>query len=164
MSAVSKLELLHLLNKLSDSHTRQHASQELSLIIERLDAHSLPVFLGCLHTTNAQHTLACRRGAVRLYSVVAATHSQMLLPYLPRVADSIGARVKDKDVTREVREACAATMAAIVEGVGADHATHVLMRPILPLFNEPNEISQLGAAACLSAIIQQASTNCPGLV
>ena len=52
---------------------------------------------GCLHTTNAQHTVACRKGAVRLYGVLAGLHPGPLHSHLPRVADSIAARVKDKD-------------------------------------------------------------------
>ena len=157
--SIKKLDILHVLNKLSDNHTRQKAWEELSALAERLDVESLPIFLGCLHTTNAQHTLACRRGAVRLYGVVATIHPQPLLSHLPRVADSIVARLKDPDATRELREACASTMGAVVEGVGADAATHILMRPLLPLLTESSESSQLGVAGCLSALIQQVHSD-----
>ena len=95
-SASARLDLLHLLNKLTDNHTRQKAWEELSSAAERIDGHTLPTFLGCLHTTNAQHTLACRRGAIRLYGVLATFHPQLMLPHLSRVADSIVARIKDK--------------------------------------------------------------------
>ena len=41
----SRLDVLHLLNKLSDNHTRQNAWEELSSIAERLDPSGLPTFL-----------------------------------------------------------------------------------------------------------------------
>ena len=59
-----------------------------------------------------------------------------------------------QDVSRELRETCATSFSAIVEGVGADACVHYLLRPLLPLLADPTELTQLGAAVCLAAIVQ----------
>ena len=56
-----------MIQRLSESHTRGKAWEELTSYAQRLDGATLPVFLQCLHNTHAQHTVACRRGAVRMY-------------------------------------------------------------------------------------------------
>ena len=99
-----KQAVLTSLNKLSENHTRQKAWEELTGYADRLDYHSLPGFLQCLHNTTAQHTVACRKGAVRMYGHLAGLHADLLAPHLPRIADAIVARLREKDATRELRE------------------------------------------------------------
>ena len=66
MNPSDKQAVLQSLNRLSDNHTRQKAWDELALRADRLDNHTVGAFLLCLHNTTAQHTLPCRRGAVRI--------------------------------------------------------------------------------------------------
>lgn len=153
---LGKQAILNSLNKLSDNHTRQKAWEELTRYAERQDATSLPEFLKCLHNTTAQYTIACRKGAVRMYGHLAGLHSSLLPTYLPRIAETIVLRLKDKDGTRELREACAAAFGALVEKLEKESTLPQLFRPLLPLLVEPNEALQNGAAACLSAILTSA--------
>ena len=65
MLAYERQALLTSLQKLSDQHTRQKAMDECTKFAERLDAATLPGFLGVLHTTNDRHTVKCRSGVAR---------------------------------------------------------------------------------------------------
>ena len=108
MNPSDKQAVLQSLNRLSDNHTRKKAWDELTARADRLDGHTIGPFLLCLHNTTAQHTLPCRCGAVRMYAHLAGIQPTLLPPHLPRIADVLVARLKDKDATRELREACAA--------------------------------------------------------
>ena len=96
MLPATKQSILQSLNRLSDNHTRQKAWEELVRFAERCDSHSLPGFLQCLHSTTAQHTIACRRGAVKMYGHLAHLHPQLVQAHVPKISDSIVARLKEK--------------------------------------------------------------------
>ena len=115
MLAYERQALLTSLQKLSDKHTRQKAMDECTKFAERLDAATLPGFLGVLPTPNDRHTVKCRSGVARLYGLVAHFHPDLIAPHLARVTDTLVARIKDKDGNRELREACAA-LAACSQG------------------------------------------------
>ena len=90
--------VLAALNRLSDGHTRRTAWNELTAFAERLDAQKLPGFLACLHATNDRYTIACRRGAIQLYGRLGSMHPQLLAPHLPKIADYLVTRLRDKDL------------------------------------------------------------------
>ena len=89
--------VLAALNRLSDGHTRRTAWNELTAFAERLDPQRLPGFLACLHATNDRYTIACRRGAIQLYGRLGSMHPQLLAPHLPKIADYLVTRLRDKD-------------------------------------------------------------------
>ena len=89
--------VLAALNRLSDGHTRRTAWNELTAFAERLDAQRLPAFLACLHATNDRYTIACRRGAIQLYGRLGSMHPQLLAPHLPKIADYLVTRLRDKE-------------------------------------------------------------------
>ena len=148
--------VLQSLNKLSENHTRAKAWEELTYYAERLDSTTLPAFLQCLHNTTAQHTVACRRGAVRMYGHLALLHPELLPPHLARISDCIVARLKEKDATRELREACAGACGALVKELGAEATLPVVLRPLLPLVSDNNEAHQTSCALALGAILPPA--------
>ena len=154
-----KQSILQSLNKLSDNHTRQKAWEELVHHAERVDHASLPAFLQCLHSTTAQHTIACRRGAIRMYGHLAHLHPDLVMPHVPKISDAITARLKEKDATRELRDACAAAFAQLVQELGSDAVMLAVLRPLLPLISEPSEPYQLGCAICLAAILPAAGAQ-----
>ena len=156
MNPSDKQAVLQSLNRLSDNHTRKKAWDELTARADRLDGHTIGPFLLCLHNTTAQHTLPCRCGAVRMYAHLAGIQPTLLPPHLPRIADVLVARLKDKDATRELREACAAAAAALVTELDQESTFAALLRPLLPLLTEPSEPHQIGAAVCLGAAISAA--------
>ena len=59
-------------------------------------------------------------------------------PHLPKIADYLAARLRDKDSTRELREACAAALGALVAELGPD-APPVVLRYLLPVLGETLE-------------------------
>ena len=134
--------VLNSLNRLSDGHTRRTAWNELTAFAEQLDAQRLPGFLVCLHATNDRYTIACRRGAIQLYGRLGAMHPRLLPPHLPKIADYLVARLRDKDSTRELREACAAALGSLVAELGPD-APPVVLRYLLPVLGETLEPVQL---------------------
>lgn len=153
---LNKQQVLNSLNKLTDKSTRAKGWEELTAVADRLDGTSLPAFLQCLHNTTAQYSVACRRGAVRMYGHLAMLHPEILLPYLPRVSECIVARLKEKDATRELREACAGAFGALVAELGGAAALPVVLKPLLPLLSDTNEAHQLSGALALSAILPAA--------
>ena len=155
--------VLNSLNRLSDGHTRRSAWNELTVFAERLDAQKLPGFLACLHATNDRYTLACRRGAVQLYGRLGGMHPRLLPPHLPKIADYVVARLRDKDSTRELREACAAALGALVADLGPD-AAPVVLRYLLPVLGESLEPVQLGGGLCLACVVTSAGELPPPLV
>ena len=100
MALLNQQAILTSLNKLSDGHTRRTAWNELTRAAEHCDAQRLPLFLACLHSTNDRYTSACRRGAVQLYGRLANMHPKLLPAHLPKITDSVVARLRDKDSTR----------------------------------------------------------------
>ena len=59
-------------------------------------------------------------------------------PHLPKISDYLVARLRDKDSTRELREACAAALGALVAELGPD-APPVVLRYLLPVLGETLE-------------------------
>jgi hypothetical protein len=147
--------VLNALTRLNEPHTRPSAWEELSRLVPSLDAYSGNAFLSCLLATNAQFTLPCRTGAVRLYGVVAERLPHLLKSIAGKVVDSIVARARDKDGGRELRDTCAESLGLML---ASDHASlpHML-RGVLPLLAEPNEHTQLAGLACVSGLLVRAS-------
>ena len=156
MLAYERQALLTSLQKLSDQHTRQKAMDECTKFAERLDAATLPGFLGVLHTTNDRHTVKCRSGVARLYGLVAHFHPDLIAPHLARVTDTLVARIKDKDGNRELREACATALGEIVKELQTPHAVAQCLRPLLPALSETIEPVQAAAALSLACVLQGA--------
>ena len=76
-------------------------------------------------------------------------------PHLPKIADYLAARLRDKDSTRELREACAAALGALVAELGPD-APPVVLRYLLPVLGETLEPVRL------QPCVAQAATPCAG--
>lgn len=147
--------VLNALNRLNEPHTRPSAWEELSRLVPSLDAYSGNAFLSCLFATNAQFTLPCRTGAVRLYGVVAERQPQLLKSSAAKVVDSIVARARDKDGGRELRDTCAEALGLMLAN---DHGSlHHILRGVLPLLAEPNEHTQLAGLACVSGLLGRAA-------
>ena len=76
-------------------------------------------------------------------------------PHLPKIADYLAARLRDKDSTRELREACAAALGALVAELGPD-APPVVLRYLLPVLGETLEPVRL------QPCVAEAATPCAG--
>ena len=76
-------------------------------------------------------------------------------PHLPKIADYLAARLRDKDSTRELREACAAALGALVAELGPD-APPVVLRYLLPVLGETLEPVRL------QPYVAEAATPCDG--
>ena len=74
-------------------------------------------------------------------------------PHLPKIADYLAARLRDKDSTRELREACAAALGALVAELGPD-APPVVLRYLLPVLGETLEPVRL------QPYVAEAATPC----
>ena len=155
MLAYERQALLTSLQKLSDQHTRQKAMDECTKFAERLDAATLPGFLGVLHTTNDRHTVKCRSGVARLYGLVAHFHPDLIAPHLARVTDTLVARIKDRTATASC-EACATALGEIVKELQTPHAVAQCLRPLLPALSETIEPVQAAAALSLACVLQGA--------
>jgi len=147
--------VLSALTRLNEPHTRAGAWEELSRLVPTLDGHSGATFLSCLHSTNAQFTLPCRTGAVRLFGVVAERQPLLLRPAASKVVESIVARARDKDGGRELRDACAEALGLVLANESS--ALPAVLRGVLPLLAEPNEHTQLAGLACVSGLLQKAA-------
>ena len=154
---LDKQRVLAALTRLNEAHTRGSSWEELSRLVTALDAYSISTFLSCLHATNAQFTLPCRTGAVRLYGVVAERHPDLLKANAQRIVESTVARARDRDGGRELREACAEALGLLVahERAAVAHA----LRGVLPMLAEPSEISQLGGLACIIGLLSHAGSR-----
>jgi len=158
MPPLDQQRVLNALTRLNEPHTRLSAWEELSRLVPGLDAYSGGAFLSCLYSTNAQFTLPCRTGAVRLYGVVAERQAHLLKAGAAKIVDSIVARARDKDGGRELRDACAEALGLVLANEPA--ALAQIMRGVLPLLAEPNEHTQLAGLSCLSGLL----THAPGAI
>lgn len=155
---VDTQRVLNALTRLNEPHTRQGAWDDLSGLVPALDAFSAPGFLSCLHSTNAQFTVACRAGALRLYGVVAERQPHLLRPSAARIVDAIVARARDKDGGRELREACAEALGMVV--ANEPGALAPALRGVLPLLHEPSELTQLAGLACVVGVLTHGKVRC----
>lgn len=94
-----------------------------------------------------------------MYGHLAHLHPQLVQAHVSKISDSIVARLKEKDATRELRETCATAFAQLVTELGADATLTAVLRPLLPLVSEPSEAYQLGCAICLTAILPAAGAQ-----
>ena len=94
-----------------------------------------------------------------MYGHLAHLHPQLVQAHVSKISDSIVARLKEKDATRELRETCATAFAQLVTELGTDATLTAVLRPLLPLVSEPSEAYQLGCAICLTAILPAAGAQ-----
>ncbi|KAF7806132.1 TORTIFOLIA1-like protein 3 [Senna tora] len=142
------------LTKLSDRDTQSLAATELESIARSLDANSVPVFLSCIHSTNASDKSPVRKQCVHLMEVLSETHGNTLSPYLSKILSHIVRRLRDPDSA--VRSACVNSVSALSARITKQPFSSFLKPLTEALFTEQDQNSQLGAALCLSSAIDAA--------
>ncbi|GLJ26447.1 hypothetical protein SUGI_0510480 [Cryptomeria japonica] len=147
-----KQRVIQVLNKLADRDTYQIASQHLGKIAETLSPEGLGPFLSCIFETDSQHKSIVRRECVKVFATVAASHGELLLPFLPKMVGNIIRRLKDPD--SNVRDACVDVIGVLASKIL--HSFSVLVKPLCEALAEQNRQLQVGSALCLATAIDNA--------
>ena len=92
------------LTKLSDHDTQSLAITELESIARTLDPSSVPVFLSCIHSTDASDKSPVRRQCVHILEILSESHGNTLSPYLSKILANIIRRLRDPNSS--LRSAC----------------------------------------------------------
>ncbi|XP_027125822.2 TORTIFOLIA1-like protein 3 [Coffea arabica] len=155
-AAAAKRDLKHrvltCLHKLSDRDTYASATSELENIAKTLSPDTLPPFLSSITATDSTDKSTVRKQCLHLISLLALHHSDTLSPHLSKLLSSIIRRLRDSDSS--IRSACVSAAASL-----ASHLTRPsfssFSKPFLEaLFTEQDLNAQIGAAMCLSAVLE----------
>ncbi|KAJ7956302.1 Microtubule-associated protein TORTIFOLIA1 [Quillaja saponaria] len=142
------------LTKLSDRDTQALAATELESIARTLDPNSVPVFLSCIHSTDASDKSPVRKQCVHVLEILSETHGNTLSPYLSKILANIIRRLRDPDSS--VRSACVNSVSALSTHITKQPFSSFLKPLTEALFTEQDPNSQIGAALCLAAAIDAA--------
>lgn len=110
-----KQRVLICLTKLSDRDTYGLAAAELDSIARSLDSSSFPIFLSCIHSTDAADRTLVRKQCVNLLATLSLTHGDRLSPYLAKMLSTVTRRLRDPDSS--VRSACVSAASTIASHV-----------------------------------------------
>ncbi|CDP14919.1 unnamed protein product [Coffea canephora] len=155
-AAAAKRDLKHrvltYLHKLSDRDTYASATSELENIAKTLSPDNLPPFISSITATDSTDKSTVRKQCLHLISLLALHHSDALSPHLSKLLSSIIRRLRDSDSS--IRPACVSAATSL-----ASHLTRPsfssLSKPFLEaLFTEQDLNAQIGAAMCLSAVLE----------
>ncbi|XP_020235404.1 TORTIFOLIA1-like protein 3 [Cajanus cajan] len=150
----TKQRVLTCLTKLSDRDTHAAAATELDSIARTLHPHSVPVFLSCIHSTDASDKTPVRKQCVHLVATLSHAHANALSPFLSKILANLVRRLRDPDSS--VRAACADSVAALSARVTRQPFSSFLKPLAEALFTEQEPSSQAAAALCLAAAIAAA--------
>ncbi|XP_015883618.2 TORTIFOLIA1-like protein 3 isoform X1 [Ziziphus jujuba] len=140
------------LTKLSDRDTHSLAVNELESIARSLEPNSFPVFLSCIHSTDASDKSPVRKQCVSLLATLSETHGNTLSPYLVKMLTNVTRRLRDPDSA--VRSACVSSVAALSTHITKPPFSSFLKPLTDALFTEQDLNSQIGAALCLASAIE----------
>ncbi|KAK7411507.1 hypothetical protein VNO78_02941 [Psophocarpus tetragonolobus] len=146
-----KQRVLTCLTKLSDRDTQAAGATELDSIARTLDPHSVPVFLSCIHSTDASDKTPVRKQCVHLVATLSHAHGDALSPFLSKILANLVRRLRDPDSS--VRAACADSVSALSARVTKQPFSSFLKPLAEALFTEQDPNSQAGAAMCLASAI-----------
>ncbi|XP_061373518.1 TORTIFOLIA1-like protein 3 [Gastrolobium bilobum] len=149
-----KHKVLTCLTKLSDRDTHSLGATELESIARNLDPNSVPVFLSCIHSTDASDKSPVRKQCVHLLAILSEAHGNVLSPFLSKILANIVRRLRDPDSS--VRTACANSVSALSAHVTKQPFSSFLKPLGEALFTEQDPNSQAGAALCLASAIDGA--------
>ncbi|KAL5191897.1 TORTIFOLIA1-like protein 3 [Glycine soja] len=150
-----KQRVLTCLTKLSDRDTQVAGANELESIARTLDPHSVPVFLSCIHSTDASDKTPVRKQCVHLVATLSHAHGDALSPFLSKILACLVRRLRDPDSS--IRAACADSVGALSARVTRQPFAAAFLKPLAEaLFTEQDPSSQAGAALCLASAIEAA--------
>jgi hypothetical protein len=170
-----KQRIIAALNKLSDRDTQHIAIEELERIAESLSPEGISLCLSCLYETDLQQKSTVRKECVKMFGTLASLHEELLSPHLPKIVNNIVKRLRDPDSS--IRDACAEAMGTLAAKVsplsssngGAEAngnaftgALGVFAKPLFDVLNEQSRGVQVGAAMCLSEVIDNMKDPSPG--
>jgi hypothetical protein len=174
-----KQRIIAALNKLSDRDTQHIAIEELERIAEGLSPEGISLCLSCLYETDLQQKSTVRKECVKMFGTLASLHEELLSPHLPKIVNNIVKRLRDPDSS--IRDACAEAMGTLAAKVsplssssssssgGAEAngnaftgALGVFAKPLFDVLNEQSRGVQVGAAMCLSEVIDNMKDPSPG--
>ena len=168
-----KQRIITALNKLSDRDTQHIAIEELERIAESLNPEGISLCLSCLYETDSQQKSTVRKECVKMFGTLSSLHEELLSPHLPKIVNNIVKRLRDPDSS--IRDACAEAMGTLAVKVsplssngGAETngnvftgALGVFAKPLFDVLNEQSRSVQVGAAMCLSEVIDNMKDPSP---
>ncbi|CAJ1975216.1 unnamed protein product [Sphenostylis stenocarpa] len=154
-----KQRVLACLTKLSDRDTQSAGATELESIARSLDPRSVPLFLSCIHSTDASDKTPVRKQCVHLVATLSHAHGDTLSPFLSRILANLVRRLRDPDSS--VRAACAESVGALSARVTRQPFSSFLKPLAEALFTEQDPNSQAAAALCLASAVDGASDPDP---
>ena len=169
-----KQRIITALNKLSDRDTQHIAIEELERIAESLTPEGISLCLSCLYETDSQQKSTVRKECVKMFGTLASLHEELLSPHLTKIVNNIVKRLRDPDSS--IRDACAEAMGTLsakvsplssnggveTNGNAFTGALGVFAKPLFDVLNEQSRSVQVGAAMCLSEVIDNLKDPPPG--
>lgn len=157
--------LLQSLSKFADSHTQQTAWDEVrELMTEHIiNTDRMTTFLYLISEQNQHMKVSQKKEYVKLYGLAGEIFEETLLPFIPKIMGYLQKRLKDND--HHLHDACAESIGTIVHHVlksvedfeeVVNNFENVILKAIFTCLNSANKNTQIGAATCLSKIIQNA--------
>ncbi|KAK1407270.1 hypothetical protein QVD17_38884 [Tagetes erecta] len=149
-----KHQILTLLHKLSDRDTHSTAATELESIAKSITNNSIPQFLSSITTTNSSDKSPVRKQHIRLISTLSESHGDVLSPHLSKLISVIIRNLRDHNTA--VRTACVVSTTSIAIHITKPPFTSLIKPFVDALVTEQDLNAQIGAALCVSAVIDNA--------
>ena len=155
-------------NRFIREHDMQkQANEELrSLLINQvLDPERMLMVLRLISETNEFQKSATKRELIRVIIILAQVFEEKLVDYLPKILSIMAKRIKEEDP--QVNAACAEATKAIIsislKGLSAEQFTEqldLMLKSYLAIFPKAGKEAQIGAAMCISKIVQTSPIEC----
>ncbi|CAH9078812.1 unnamed protein product [Cuscuta europaea] len=149
-----KHHVLACIHKLSDRDTHSAAASELESVVKTLSPETIPLFLSSISATDSSDKSPVRKQCLRLISLLSEEHGDCLSPHLSKLLSAVVRRLRDPNTS--VRSACIAACGSISSHITKPPFPSIINPLLNALFTEQEMNSQIGAALCLSAVIDAA--------
>lgn len=157
--------LLQSLSKFADNHTQQTAWDEVKELMTShiINTERMNTFLYLISEQNQHMKISQKKEYIKLYGLAGEIFEETLLPFIPKIMGYMQKRLRDND--HHLHESCSEAIGVIVHHVlkNVEDFEEVvntfegaILKTIFVNLTSANKNTQIGAATCLSKIIQNA--------
>lgn len=148
-----------------DHSTQKTAFDEIRELIKDQDPERISILLNCLSESNDRGKDSAKRESIRVIGLMSEVLGSNLIEYLPRILGLISKRLQEND--NQINTASAEAMGAAVKNCLADQTPEQsnkvlsnMLRSFFGMFSGKTKLAQVGAAMCISKIIQMSPVEC----
>ena len=155
----------------SDTDTQKKAQEELRdlFINHSQDPERIAIVLSCLSENNEHQKSSTKKELIKVLSILAEIYESRLLEFLPKIVQLLGKRIREGDP--HVNQGCADAIGSVVgiclKGQQLEDCNRhlaIILKTFFHVFSRGSKYSQIGAAMCVTKVVQTSSVECLSIV